>query len=254
MSHTPIPARLICIHIEKTAGNSFRTLAYQNYGRENVFWSGIDSRQPIVREQDLTDYTVVGGHWSMHHYKSHNATNLYCSLLREPIKRMKSLFHFTRTRMDPAGQKKWQEFGFDPDSLSMTLRQSPKFISMIKNRQCQMLTGQQSYVDAKRVMENGNFIVGTLDDHAEYITELARQLGWQHTALPHKNKSDTPYQDDIQIDEDLAPLVEELCAQDQLLYNAIKQRTVYTQVNQELAKRLAPEPLEEALTPQSISA
>jgi hypothetical protein len=240
MSFNPTPARLICIHIEKTAGNSFRSLAYENYGRDNVFWSGIDSAEPIVRESDLTDYTVVGGHWSMHHYKGHNANNLYCSLLREPIARMKSLFHFTRTRMDPAGQERWKEFGFEPSSLSITLRQSPKFVSMVKNRQCQMLTGQHNYASAQEVLNSGNFIVGTLDNHVEYIKALANQLGWSHTEFPHNNKSDKPYQADITIDDDLADFVDELCAQDQLLYETIKNQIVYTNVDSKLAERLSP--------------
>lgn len=243
-----IRTRLIWIHIEKTAGNSFRVLAYDNYGRENVVWSGIDLRKPNIEHTDVVPYTVVGGHWPYNDYINHNAEYVYCSVLREPVARMKSFFNFICTKMDNAGKQQWSTWGFDPESLSNTLRKSAKFVRMIESRQCWMLSGQHDCDSAIKVLENNNFIVGTLDQHKVYIKTLEELFGWRKSEFQHVNKGAMHYQDSIKIDDALMPLVEEICQQDRLLFERVNQQGVLNSTPRAVAKTLYPNALPKTLS------
>ena len=239
MTASPNKTRLIWIHIEKTAGNSFRILTYANYGRENVFWSGINSSKAFVAETDVIPYSVVGGHWPKRCFESHTANHLYCAIVREPVARMKSLYNFTKTKMDDTGKRQWLDWGFDPHSLSNTLRNSRQFVNMIANRQCWMLTGYADFESALKVLRAQNYIIGTFDNKQDYLQSMSKHLNWHTTNLQHINKGDENYQDGLTIDDSLLSLVDEICAQDQLLYNEIKRQGVFNSADPAVTEALS---------------
>ena len=112
--------QLISIHILKTAGTSLRNLFYGFYGREKVFWYGIDSMEPAYKPEELENYPVIGGHRHRGFYGKELGNQLFTTLVREPLARCFSLFNYYACADEPHPNEmrpQWQKEGLDPDDI-----------------------------------------------------------------------------------------------------------------------------------------
>jgi hypothetical protein len=86
--------KLIHLHLPKTGGTSQRFVLYDLYGKDDIFWFGIDDepKSSFVYEQ-VAPFRVLGGHKPIDFYPA-EFDALYTSVVRDPVSRVASLYSY----------------------------------------------------------------------------------------------------------------------------------------------------------------
>lgn len=226
--------QLAFLHIPKTAGTSLRQRMNQAYGKENVFWIGVDC-DPSTKDfpsERVGDATVMGGHRGISFYPRDLAP-IYCSVLRNPLQRTVSLFaYYTRPDLaDTAGQRREREnqlsrmlgLGINPESIADSIAQCEAFRSAISNQQCGFLSrGEAKFEQALQVLRAEDFVVGTQACYDKFYSAMATLLSWRQSTAARINKGREDYAREYLGDSRVAALVEELNEEDYKLLDFVE--------------------------------
>jgi hypothetical protein len=92
---------IICLHIEKTAGSTFKEIlrsVYKERFIELFYTHTVESAWNIVNRTPLNDIKVIYGHmpYGIHRYFPQEVGYKYITILRNPVERLMSLWHFER--------------------------------------------------------------------------------------------------------------------------------------------------------------
>ncbi len=145
--------KLIYIHVPKTAGKSFMRLCERNY-----------PGQTSIRDDDRFDADdwlqarVVGGHFFFDGFNDTSAPHLFVGVIRDPVERALSRFRWYQQRQKKRSLR--EQRGFDHDSMLNTIRHSNYRFQFTWNTQCRYLAGAETFVEARRVIENHPCIIG----------------------------------------------------------------------------------------------
>lgn len=219
---------LVYSHIEKSAGTSMRLLLWDNYGRENVFWYGIDTPagQPL-NPAKLGKYAAIGGHFDFSEFDSVEYPTLRTAVVREPVARAASLFHYHAVVEIEELRKIWLQHGFDPSSMKNTLADCPRFVNAISNAQCRRLSGERNYSAVKNKLSGMDCVLGAIDDLPDYTRYLGAHLGWRCVDMPSVNQGDKAVEEQLRRDKAVVGMIEGLNIEDTKLYEFINHHGIY---------------------------
>jgi hypothetical protein len=221
-------AKLVFLHIPKTAGSSLRLLLKANYGVDDVFWYERNSQNTVkFRPDEARGCRIVGGHRRMQFYLRSATPLFFTSVVREPVARAVSLFNLYST-FDLAARERWMAEGLRPDSMLATLKECPRFSKTIENGQCAHLSGTRSCRKTLDLLLKLPCAVGVLD----YLDDFTRTLGhlfrWPVTAAPHAHPAyKQGYRQDVLAERGLRRVLEKMTREDRKLYDALSRRRVF---------------------------
>jgi hypothetical protein len=225
--------KLIFLHIPKAAGTSFRAMVWDMSEADERFWYGMDTNPNVTdySEAILEGKRFIGGHKGIKFYPA-DTQNLYCSLLRDPVARVKSLFsYYTRpeggvdersfNRRNKQLQR-WLELGIDPASIVNSLKNCQAFRNEVENHQCAYLSHRdRSFEGALETIAQNNFIVGVSDKIKLLTDQLSTMFDWPELKTVHGNVTRAGGHDGILEEDGAEELIRELSQEDQKLYDYV---------------------------------
>lgn len=216
-------AKLVFIHIEKAAGTSQRALLDRVYGRSNVLWRGRDFKDCRSGGlPDITKYLVIGGHLSAAQFQGVRTPILFLSIVREPVDRAVSLFHYFSENGPEKDRRDWRNKGLDPSSMTTTIQNVPAFRDAVSNRQCSRLSGNCDFVTTLDKLHNDNYLIGSFGRVEEFTNRVASLLDWPPvTPGRHNSARRSDYRDEILAEPGLRDLIGNLNQEDEKLYRFI---------------------------------
>jgi hypothetical protein len=230
-------ARLVCLHIPKTAGSSLRETIKVVYGDERMHWFKDDdapSGRQRYKERDVTDKVFLGGHMPLTFYPK-DAPNLYFAALRHPVERVRSLFSYF-TRPEEGGsedniierqrlREQWLRQGIVPESLARSIERCKPFRQEIENQQCRYLSaGAPTFAGARETLEKGNFLIGNSTQLGSLLDTLGSMFHWPETREVRTNISVPHGDDDILSEPGVIERILEYGAEDVKLYDYVLQQ------------------------------
>lgn len=214
---------LVFCHVEKSAGTSFRSLLWQNYGRESVFWYGIDLPfSDKLRPAELSGYRVIGGHFDLSVFENAPFRMLQVAFVRDPVDRAASLYRYYTKGSTRENRQQWIEWGIDPESLRRSIENCRPFRRAVTNMQCRRISGRRKSRDALAHVQSHPFLLSTHERIGECIEELASALNWRFKNLGQENVAGEPYRDELLSEPGVGELLEELNTEDRVLYETAK--------------------------------
>lgn len=181
------------VHIPKTAGTTFGSIMVRQYGRKNIYACHPDpsvvGRTPEDFKQmpveERLRYRVVRGHFGYGMHETIGEPAIYVTVLREPLDRAVSHFHYARKRKDHYLHNKivsenlgLKEYVVNGISLEMD------------NGQTRMLVGPEGETTpfgecppeflerAKQNLREHFAVVGTSERFDETLVVAKEILGW----------------------------------------------------------------------------
>jgi hypothetical protein len=190
-------SKLVHLHIPKTGGTSQRFVLLDLYGKEDVYWFGIDDRSGDPFDAaEVANYRIVGGHKPLNFYPG-DLDALYTAVIRDPIIRAASLYSYYAKPEYAHGQSGrdahyqiWLDRGMDPNSIVNSLQQCAEFRHEVNNQQCRFLSRQAArFEDVLETLENTPALICTSDKTAAMNEQLAALLDWKLVPQQSLNKS-----------------------------------------------------------------
>jgi hypothetical protein len=225
--------KFIFLHIPKAAGTSFRAILWDITDPENRFWYGMDTSPQVnsYSELNLEGKQFIGGHKGIKFYPR-DSPNLYCSLIREPVARVVSLFsYYTRpeSAVDERSSKRrskqlerWLEHGIDPTSIVRSLETCTPFRNEVENHQCAYLGREgRSFDSVLETITTNNFLVGDSNQIYLLVAQLSQMFSWPDTRTIRGNVTREGGHDGILDEPGAEELIRELCSEDQKLYDFV---------------------------------
>lgn len=224
-------AQLIYLHIEKSAGTSQRALLYNNYGKANVFWHGLNSNvSENINYSGIDNVHVIGGHINYTAFSHNPHRLLFSSVVREPVSRAVSLFHYHINHPEQEHRIIWYKQGLDPANFIKSVEKCKAFRNSISNSQCVRLSGKPNFEEVMKTITRENFVIGFFDNLERFNRTLATILHWKNYSLSKHNVGRPNYQEGILQELGVIDIIRELNLEDEKLYNFIKQEGGYTHV------------------------
>ncbi|WP_108662563.1 hypothetical protein [Acuticoccus kandeliae] len=194
-----------------------RTVLFDLFGRENVFWHGIDGNFISVLETQgpaaFERYTLIGGHLPFGVMHKLATPRIILAMTRDPYDQIVSHFEYVSQRP--------QNVLFTEGSLFDELTASGKFTKFSTNMQCRMLGGRPVARAALHTLRTRPAIVGTLSRCDDFLAKVSDVLDRPAPRLPTINSGEAGY---VARHEhpDLRALIDAISAEDRRLVDAIE--------------------------------
>ena len=214
-------AKVIYLHVPKTAGKAFEKLAEKNYVNDcSLSTSGKFSWDA------WKECTLVGGHFFYSRYDGMSGRRVFLSVIRDPVDRAISRFNFYKN--DNGRVKYRKAMGFNHDDLLKTIRRSTFRVEFVNNYQCRYLSGKRKFSAVKNAFKSDAFIVGHYEEIDKWLALVGERLGWSDLSLPKVNVATDPfYMNRYKEDKALIKVLRERNREDYQLFDFVKQHGVY---------------------------
>lgn len=191
-------ARAVFLHIPKTAGSTLFRLLEREYAGSPIFrlYGDVDSRIRLLEAmsiEDLHALRLVGGHMGFGIHRFLPGASAYVTLLRDPVDRVVSHYHYVKSRPHDAGSARAME---GVSSLDDYVRSSV-FARIINNGQTRLLGSDVQSADeaadeaalerAKQVIDRSDVVVGLQDRFEESLLLMLQAFGWGYPAYRNEN-------------------------------------------------------------------
>ncbi len=178
-----IKTKVISIHVPKTAGTTFKKVLRQIYDPEEIFFDY--PHRGNLRHKMLTnpkpEVKVIHGHFSGNKYDSKFPEFRKIIWLRDPIKRLISLYFFW---------KSWQILvESDAENLAPVRESSLTFIEFAEKPEMQNII-KSKYVQEQKLTDF--YFVGIQEFFREDLHELKVMLNWPEYQLETQNTNPYP--------------------------------------------------------------
>jgi len=214
-------ARVIFLHIPKTAGTAFEQLAEKNFGNGcSLSTSGKFS------PEEWKESALIGGHFFYSRYDGMSGRRLFLGVVRDPVDRAISGFNYYKNNNSLMEYRKAK--GFDHDDFLKTIRKSPFRVEFVDNYQCKYLSGRQKFSAVQKAFEDDAFIIGHYEGIDKWLELVGKRLGWSELTLPKVNVATDPfYMNQYKEDKTLIDLLQQRNKEDYRLFDYVKQHGVY---------------------------
>lgn len=210
--------KAVFLHIEKSAGTSFRNFAKSRTNQEGaIFWWNKETNHLKIDSPEVKKSHIIGGHKRIDFYKGMNA--LYLAVVREPVDRVVSLFNYHATKHVMSAD------GFNPDSLEDTLKNCEFFRRKIQGAQCRYLGGEASFESALTSLQARPFIVGSFDHIDNFNKRFFGAFGLATESFGNANVGRAGYKDQIILTEHGKSILNDLLVEDYKLYDFINSQS-----------------------------
>jgi hypothetical protein len=170
------PLPILFLHIPKTAGTSMLTSLRNIFGDARVHRlkgdATLDARElNDIVAAGLDNISCVAGHLPLHLLRHHLGRFRACTMLREPVARVFSLYRFLR-QADPAEQRR---LGLAPNFsfTAFITCTTPELVAQINNGMCRMLSGDAAASDPEGVLTTSYpDTPGMLDNAVETLRRI----------------------------------------------------------------------------------
>lgn len=219
------PPMFVYHHVPKTAGTSVRYWLRDTFGRRRVFWNDND-KGPIIDDViqkrgvgHFRRYAAIGGHieFTNPSIKALPQRKIYSAVFRKPVDQVISLFEFVSRRP--------QNVLHTGGTLESALASNTAFLRASTNNQCRFATGSTNAVDALKVIEQNEFILGCFDNLPKFMDSVATALDVPQCDLPRRNVQDSNY-----FDKHYSPKVEnlirEITQEDEAVYQFVLKKGI----------------------------
>lgn len=207
--------KIVFLHIEKAAGSSIRDLLYNNFGRDNVYWHGVNEGK-----SSFLSFPIVGGHKPLTDYSELvKEESLFLAILRDPLDRVISLYnHYIQNSISEMIKSP----GFDIGSLENTLKYCVSFQISISNGQCRYVSGSPSFIETLSRVKDSNYVIGLFEELREFEKFISEKIRLSYTSIPKTNVGSEGYKDRVEVTSVSREIIIELTAEDQKLYNYVR--------------------------------
>lgn len=201
---------VIFTHIPKTAGSSLFEGIADLMGRE----ASKDFRWPGKRPAEMTTdekapLRFVSGHFPYGVHVHFTRTPLYLAVVRDPVERFYSVYHFIRRNPDHPNFRFFD--GLSAENALRVLLDNPAAGSnVVGNPQCRYLSGRPAFEAARSAVDERYFLVGAMPQVNDLFALLARALGKAAPPLAEHNVGQRRYQASREIER----MIGESCADD----------------------------------------
>ena len=235
---------LLYLHIPKAAGTTMSSLLYEQMrssedclSDDGLFCSGVFYHPAgYVKEMDAAlepsirnalkreDLTAVLGHFSFGLHEKLSRPSHYVTVLREPVSRVLSLYHFQRLNEQKYGHLDQIRL---PDDADITHFVTDPPYAEIDNGMTRRISGESPAIGkcdsrmldrAIRHLRNDFAVVGLSDHFDETIVLMAQLLNWPEPPLYYPRNVNTHRPTDDSSDTEAAALIRERSALDVELY------------------------------------
>ncbi|MEO0438530.1 MAG: hypothetical protein AAF098_16645 [Pseudomonadota bacterium] len=211
---------LTILHIEKSAGTSIREYLYTTFGRNAVFWWGIDAPIASNRADLQSGKYIVGGHRALHQY-SNLVDRAFIATLRDPVERAVSFYSYI-CRQEIVD---WKRDGFDPHDFFHTLKHCERFRDAITNRQTWYFARERSFAEAQNLILSGGFLLGTVASVDHILHAISAYMGVDFEPAPRVNQGPLDYRNSMNINEAALSEIESLNIEDRKLFDMIHKQS-----------------------------
>jgi glycosyltransferase involved in cell wall biosynthesis len=193
-------ARVVFLHIPKTAGSTMSRILEREYGGQPSFrlYGDIEARVRALEamaEDERRALRRVGGHMGFGIHRFLPGPSVYVTLLRDPVDRIVSHYQYVLTHPADAGNGRALE---GVESLDDYVRSSV-FARIVNNGQTRLLGSDVLAADepadeatlerAKAVIDRHDLVVGLQDRFDESLLLMVRAFGWGYPAFRNENVS-----------------------------------------------------------------
>ncbi|MFN8027177.1 MAG: glycosyltransferase [Acidimicrobiia bacterium] len=190
--------RAVFVHLPKTAGSTFLRIIEREYGEEAVYrlYGGLDARLAELRARSVEEQRavrVVAGHVAMGVAEELPGPSAYLTIVRDPVERIVSHYHYVRSRPDGQGHARALE---GIRTLEDYVTKSV-FAGMVNNGQTRLLgsdlatAGQPATAAvldrALATLARTDVIVGVQERFDELVLLACRAFGWGWPAYGRDN-------------------------------------------------------------------
>lgn len=225
VSNATRPPILVYHHVPKTAGTSMRYWLRNTFGRRRVFWNDSDKGRiidDVVQTRGVEHfrrYAAIGGHieFASPSIQALPQPKIFSAVFRKPVDQVISHFEFVSRRP--------QNVLHTGGTLESALTSNTAFLRASTNNQCRLVTGSTNAVDALKVIEQNEFILGCFDNLPKFMDSVATTLDVPQRDLPRRNVQDNNY-----FDKHYSPRVEdlirEITQEDEAVYQFVLKKGV----------------------------
>lgn len=233
---------LVFTHIEKTAGTSFRVYLLKMFDQSTFFWFR-DSKENFPDR----DFFLIGGHRRAFEFDRSISDSILLSIVREPVSRIRSLHRYISKqiigrRADPLRDPYCLQ-GFDLTSIRNSLSNSEDFRTRSYNAQSLNFCSDGATpsspdlaAEALEYLHSRPVMIGLQHDIGRFVLQLVRHWGFG-TNFPTENTSREieGILDPFGGDDERA--IREVCDQDILLYQSLREQGGLFNVTADRARR-----------------
>lgn len=171
---------ILFLHIQKTAGTSYRMLLVSLYGGEHVL-NRYTKEESVEGHETFADYKILTGHLRMSYglYEYVTWPVVHLTIFREPVERMISHYYFGKSRKDM-----WWHDIARRNTIEHCVENN---LMGVNNLLCYSLSSipentnpsiEAVFESAKHSLENSFSMFGFNDLFFEFIAMSARRFGW----------------------------------------------------------------------------
>ncbi|MDQ0200820.1 sulfotransferase family 2 domain-containing protein [Neobacillus ginsengisoli] len=219
---------VIFMHIPKTGGGTLNSILKKQYQeieviRSGGFWGDKQPWKNQFSKNKTKMLQCIRGHFPFGIHDQFPRKSTYCTMLRDPVERLISLYYHIMSSPDNR---------MYPKAKGLTMKQfmeSEDFKIQTENMQTRQVSGGISpNLDlAKENLQNYFSVVGITDMYNESLFFMGQELGWSNYNINYKKKHVNPNRltrDQIPID--VINMIEKKNELDIQLYNLSKQNLI----------------------------
>lgn len=209
---------LVFFHAQRTAGTTIKAAFQQEFGKENCLYQRTSDEFCDWRKlggEVLNKYRIYAGHYN-YAPKEMDSNPLIFSVIRDPVDRAISLYHYLKTRPE----HKLHELAVNHEILTFyhkAIKIAPAYVS---NTQTLRVSGATNFQLAKEFIENKYFFIAPFE-YLEAIFNVFKHFGFlSNSNIPKvkmENKKNESY-----YDPDFSDYIKSINSEDYLLYEYSK--------------------------------